>query len=211
MPQAAKTSSTVRRQRLADFIESEGTRMVKPCQTCARHGRVCKIHVRSGKCSECLRRGQRCDVKVAESEWKRLKDERIKLRRKLSAAQDAQRQARNAEEQARRALNAAFEKEMRIRQEMDMLEDRAAEAISVEEANIEEQEAAEAATLQLDPSCPGFSLSPSTWNALDGGFSLDSEFWLEFPDTGQGGGGPVISADSLLLPLSGSGNGVAPS
>lgn len=199
MPKADKSSSTQRRQRLAEFIDSEGTTMVKPCQTCTRHGRVCKVHIRSGKCGECLRRGQRCDVKVAESEWKYLKEERLRLRRKLLDAQDAQRRARESEDRARRAVNAAFEKEMRIRQQMDLLEDKAAEAIAVEEASIEEQEAEEALAA-LEPSeAPGFALHPNTWNTMEGGFNLDLDFWSIPPDPGLDVGSPsVVDGIGLL-------------
>lgn len=170
-----KSSSTLRRKRLADFIDSAGDTMVKPCQTCEKRGRVCKVHIRSGKCSECLRRGQRCDLRVTQSEWDRLKNERLKIRRKL---QDS----RRAQDQARAVLTAEHEKEMRLRQQLDLLEEKEAEAIAVEEANIEEQEAEEResaqATVLLEGSHhTGLHLAPSTWNALEGGFDMDDDFW----------------------------------
>lgn len=184
--------------------------MVKPCKTCAKHGRVCKIHIRSGKCGECLRRGQRCDVKVAESEWEEFKEERARLRRRLANAQRAQRLAREAEDRARRAMNAEFEKEMRVRQEMDLLEDRIGEAIAVEEALIEEQEAEERALADLPSDCVGFSLSPNTWNAFEGGFNLDSEFWSIPMDTGPSVPDLSSVAGNVGLSLAESNNVVSP-
>lgn len=101
-------SSTERRKRLAAFIEERGTIMVKPCATCAKHGRVCRVHVRSGKCSECLRRNQRCDIRVSQSEWDRLKQERKRLRDAIKDAYHAQEQARKEADLARERQQTAF-------------------------------------------------------------------------------------------------------
>ena len=81
--------STLRRHRLAEFVELFGDTMVKKCDTCSKHGRVCKVHLRSGKCSECLRRGQRCNVRVTESEFKRLAAEKEKLRADIKESRAA--------------------------------------------------------------------------------------------------------------------------
>ena len=51
-----KDNSTKRRKRLADYIKERGTIMVKPYATYAKHNRVYRVYVRSGKCSEYLRR-----------------------------------------------------------------------------------------------------------------------------------------------------------
>ncbi|TKA50218.1 hypothetical protein B0A55_13594 [Friedmanniomyces simplex] len=142
--------------------------MVQPCATCKKHKR---------------------------SEWERLKNERVKLRKSIEEAHEAQ-------EKARDALNLAFAKEMRLRQQLDLLEKREAEAIAVEEASIEDQESVERAEIleefSFGPDIPGGPiLSPSTWNALDGGFDLGSEFWempKSYPDVG--GTGVIASASS---------------
>ena len=52
MPKSQPKSSTTRRKQLTDFVDSSGDIMVKACSTCVKHGRVYKVHVRSGKCSE---------------------------------------------------------------------------------------------------------------------------------------------------------------
>lgn len=151
--------------------------MVKPCATCAKHGRVCRVHVKSGKCSECLRRNQRCDIRVTQSEWDRLKQERKRLRDAIKDAYAAQEQARKEADLARERQQTAFAREMRLRQQLDLLDNKEAEAIAAEVAGIEQQEAEEA-ELSIQPSdALGFALSPSTWNALDGNFDLSSEFW----------------------------------
>lgn len=172
MPKTPIVSSTIRRQRLCEFIESFGEVMVKKCATCVKHHRVCKVHVRSGKCSECLRRGQRCDVQVTESEFKRLVMEKEKLRTQISESRTAQDVAMKASEKALEELRVARAREERLRQQMDLIDRRAEEAIAVETRDIEDQEQAEA-LLPVDASdALGFSLSPSTWSAFDG-YPLD--------------------------------------
>lgn len=180
MPRQSQPSSTIRRHRLYEFIESAGEVMVKKCSSCDKHGRVCKVHVRSGKCSECLRRGQRCDVKVTQSEFKRLAEEKNKLRRRIQEARDEQEAAMKIHEKALEDLKIARAREERLRQQMDLVDRRAEEAIAVEERSIEEQEAAEAAELFPNETVDGglsLNLSPGTWSALEG---YGDEFW-EYP------------------------------
>lgn len=177
MPKSQPESSTTRRHKLADFISSNGEIMVKPCASCAKNKRVCKVHVRSGKCSECLRRGQRCNLQVTQSEWERLKNEKERLRKAIKEAYEEQERARFKQERAREAQTAAFAKEMRLRQQMDLLDQRAADAVAVEEANIEElerQEANEVLEFTDPPTGLALNLSPHTWSALD---DLPASFW----------------------------------
>lgn len=148
--------------------------MVKKCATCVKHNRVCRVHVRSGKCSECLRRGQRCNVQVTESEFKRLVDQKAKLRDQIRESREAQETAMKAHERALEDLRVARAREERLRTQMDLIDRRAEEAIAVETRDIEEQEAAEALLPEDAPDALGFSLSPSTWGAFEG-FSL--EYW----------------------------------
>lgn len=180
MPNPQRPSSTIRRRRLYDFVESAGEVMVKKCSSCERHGRVCKVHIRSGKCSECLRRGQRCDVKVTQSEFKRLAEEKVRLREKIQESRAAQEEAMRIHEKALEDLKVARAREERLRQQMDLIDRRAEEAISVEERSIEEQEAAEASSLLPEVETVGLSLSlsPSTWGALEG---FGDDFW-EIPE-----------------------------
>jgi hypothetical protein len=89
--------------------------MVKKCSSYDKHGRVYKVHVRSGKYSECLRRGQRCDVKVTQSEFKRLTEEKDKLRRRIQEARDEQEAAIRVHEKALEDLKVARTREERLR------------------------------------------------------------------------------------------------
>jgi hypothetical protein len=175
MPGKHPVSSTTRRHLLSDFINSFGEAMVKKCSTCEKHNRVCKVHVRSGKCGECVRRGQRCNVRVTESEFKRLLVEKERLRAQIKESREAQASAFKAHEKALEELRVARAREDRLRQQMDLLDRRAEDAISVEERNIEEAESKESFDLSFPEEVPsGPSLSPATWGAFEG---FPDEFW----------------------------------
>jgi len=177
-------SSSERRRALADIIDLCGREeMVRKCSYCRENKLSCRVHIRSGRCSQCVRRNSSdCDVRVTEEEWERLRKER----RRLTAAV----------EEAREASNKALAKEMRLRKELDLLEEREAEAIAVEERDILEQEQEEGASRDTlvpvhDPENPGpdFALSPFTWTSLDG---LPDSFWE-----------PSVPPDFLLGPADG--------
>lgn len=175
MPKQPSESSTSRRHRLYEFVESFGEVMVRKCSTCVKHSRVCKVHIRSGKCSECLKRGQRCDVRVTQSEFTRLVTEKEKLQAKLKESREAQNEALKASEKALEELRVARAREERLRQQMDLLDRRAEEAISVEERSIAEQELDEG-TMAFDGPSEGLVLSPSTWGAFE---DLPLEYWVD--------------------------------
>jgi hypothetical protein len=130
---AVRTSSnsTTRRINLADFIDAFGDTMVQKCSTCVKHNRVCKVHLRSGRCNNCNRMNQKCDVKVTQSEFRRLTEEKQKLKRQIDEALSAQADALEA-------LRTARAREERLRQQMDLTDRRAAEAIAVESRALEE-------------------------------------------------------------------------
>jgi len=170
MPRVPSRNSTQRRLDLAAFIDTFGDDMVQKCSTCVKHNRVCKVHLRSGRCNHCNRQNQRCDVKVTQSEFRRLTEEKQKLKRQIDEALSAQAAALEA-------LRTARAREERLRQQMDLTDRRAAEAIAVETRAIEELEVEEAQeTLVPDTSPQGLALqlSPSTWGAIDG---VPDGFW----------------------------------
>jgi galactokinase len=185
-PQQPVASSTFRRRRLAEFIETFGNVMVKKCSTCAKHNRVCKVHVSSGKCSACHFRNQRCDVRVTQSEFTRLAAEKEKLRKQIKESRDAQDAALKAHERALEELRVARSREERLRQQMDLIDRRADEAIAVESREIEELDQAESSEVLTFGEVPedGFNLhlSPSTWGAFEG-YPLD--FWDPSVDIAQ--------------------------
>ena len=158
MPAVRTRNSTTRRLDLADFIDSFGDIMVQKCSSCVQHNRVCKVHLRSGKCNHCNRQNQRCDVKVTQSEFRRLTEEKQKLKRQIDEALSAQADALEA-------LRIARAREERLRQQMDLIDRRTAEAIAVESRALEELDAREGQeTLPLDTPSEGLALqlSPST-------------------------------------------------
>lgn len=191
MPKQPSENSTVRRQRLAEFIDSVGEIMVQKCAACAKNNRVCKVHVRSGKCSACLHRGQQCNVRVTESEFKRLAAEKEKLRDRIKESRAAQDAAMKAHEKALEELRVQRAREERLRLQMDLLDKRAEEAIAVEEREISELEQKESVMEFTEPSEGlALNLSPSTWSAFEG---LPFDYWESF-DCGGTGAGAVGSS-----------------
>lgn len=180
MPCLRQKSSTDRRKELSSFIEEFGDIMTRPCKRCKDSRRVCKAHVRSGKCQHCARAGYSdCDIRVTQSEWDRLRREHSRLFREMeqarSAAVAAQERVAAAQEEASKALS----KEMRLRKQLDRLQEEEAEAIAVEERSIELQELDE---WTLEPDAlggPDLALAPLTWTSVDG---LPDDFW-EIPET----------------------------
>lgn len=175
-PKQPVVTSTVRRHRLAEFIDLFGSVMVQKCSACRKHNRVCKVHVSSGKCSACQFKNQRCDVRVTQSEFARLASEKEKLRKQIQEAQDAQDAAVKAHEKALEELRVARAREGRLRLQMDLIDRRADDAIAVENREIEEMERVEQ-VMEFAPIAEdelGLHLSPSTWGAFEG---LPLDYW----------------------------------
>jgi galactokinase len=177
-PKQQFAPSTLRRHRLAEITELFGVVMVQKCSTCTKHKRVCKVHVATGKCSACYFKNQRCDIRVTQSEFTRLAAEKEKLQRQIKESREAQDAALKAHEQALEDLRVARSREERLRQQMDLIDRRADDAIAVEAREIEELERAEETETMTFGEVPenGFNLhlSPSTWGAFEG---YPLEFW----------------------------------
>lgn len=149
---------------------------------------MCKVHVKSGVCSECNVRGHKgCDIKVSSSEWNRLRTERSKLLKEMREAREASAAAMEREvelvRQAREATSLAFAKEERLAQQLKLLDERADKAVAVTEANAAEAELEEMLS-ELPPGAPSsgseLMLSPYTWD--DGSSGLDPSAF--FSDSG---------------------------
>lgn len=163
-PPSSKRSSTKDRKFLADFILAHGETMPRACANCQKHGRVCKVHIRSGRCGECVsRNSQGCDIKVSSSEWSRLSKERSKLLAQIKDARAASSAALEAERMAREVTSTARSKEERLEKQLALLDKRADEAVSVTEANLFETDA-ESSLPAGQPSVSELSLSPFTWS-----------------------------------------------
>ena len=199
MPKSKK-SSTTRRHELFNFIDSNGSvlDMVRKCSQCRQSGRVCKVHIRSGKCASCVRRNiSECDVRVTENEFSRLRRERERLRKAMESARTEAVMAQQRVVEAQAEANRSLSKEMRLRKQLDALETKEGEAISVEERNIELQEQQENGLETLLPNFPpkdpgpDLALNPLTWNALEG---TTDDFWNGFLNN-VGGTGVASSSN----------------
>ena len=193
MPNQAADSSTDRRKVLGVFVNAHGSVMVQKCSACKKHKTACLVHVRSGRCGACLDRNGRCDVRITQSEFRRLTAAKKKLEEKLQAAVEAQEAAvreheekekaidelRRSQKKSLEAARVARAREQRLRKEMDLVDQRADEAIAVELREIEEleqREAAEAPEVLLFEDPPeglSLNLSASTWGAFEG----DLSYW----------------------------------
>lgn len=171
--QPSKSSSTDRRKNTAHIIELFGDEMPTKCSPCKKAGRVCKVHVRSGRCGACnASNDSSCDIQVTASEFRRLAKERNSLREKMSSHRGELEAARLALEAAHDRYSSALAKEGRLLKQIEQNEKRAGEAISVEERGIEEQEFEEFQT-ELDlPSFEPFPfddrllMAPVDWEEL---------------------------------------------
>jgi hypothetical protein len=115
------------------------------CRNCRSSGLVCRVHIRSGRCNECNRHNlKNCNIRISEKEWSLIRQERERLQARLEAI-------KKEEAEVQRALRDNAE--------------RAAGAISVEEASISLLEQQESMAGPSD----GLAMSPFTWSLMDPG------------------------------------------
>lgn len=175
---SAQASSTLRRARLAELIADFGEVMPTKCTPCRDAGRVCRVHVKSGRCGACnSSNNSRCDIRITSSEFRRLIKERTSLKEKLRVHREELDAARLALEAAHERYSVALSKEGRLLKQMEYNETKAAEAITVEERGIQEQEVEEfSAELDLEsfepfPFDDRLLMEPVQWESLTAGSS----------------------------------------
>lgn len=141
--------------------------MPRKCNHCRLENRVCKVHIKSGRCGQCnLHNHKDCDVRITEAEWNRLKKERVRLLDEIERARDA--------------TSQALAKERRLMKQLELLDTRSSEAIAVQENQAQEAELAEFLA-ELPQEGPSLALHPDTWSAMDG---LPDEFWQPPAESG---------------------------
>ncbi|KAK5109714.1 hypothetical protein LTR85_002283 [Meristemomyces frigidus] len=126
--------------------------------------------------SPCNKRNQQCDAKVTQSEFRRLVAEKEKLRRSIDEALVSQ-------EKALEELRTARAREERLRQQTDWADQRASEAIAVEDRCIQEQEIDELLVLGGQSEGLALNLSPGTRGAMEG--SPDGYCEEPLPELGE--------------------------
>jgi hypothetical protein len=190
-------SSTIGRKRLAAFIENFGDIMPSACASCREAKHVCRVYVRSGRCRRCNERNlSNCNIRVTEGEFQRLKREKERLAQRIQEAVSEQESARqveadarlerqrireledrlrSSEDHARDSLQSAYAKESRLRKQLELIENRASDAIAILDREAEEAELAE---IVKNLPTPNPALSPFTWSAQDG---LTDDFWSANP------------------------------
>ena len=168
-----KSSSTVRRHNLGNYVETYGDIMPTKCTPCKEAGRVCRVHVRSGRCGACNNTNNTgCDIQVTASEFRRLVSKRDALKRNLSESNDELESARSALDAAHERFSTALAKVSRLSKELSQNERRAEEAIAVEDRSIREQEVEE---LSAELDLPSFEPFP-----FDDRLLMDPTSWEQF-------------------------------
>ena len=169
----SKSSSTVRRKNLGRHVEAYGDIMPTKCTPCKEANRVCRVHVRSGRCGACNNtNNKRCDIQVTASEFRRLVKRREVLKESLSQSNDELELARSALDAAHERFSTALAKVSRLSLELSQNETRAEEAIAVEDRSIREQEAEE---LSAELDLPSFESFP-----FDDRLLMDPTSWEQF-------------------------------
>jgi hypothetical protein len=140
------------------------------CRNCRAAGLVCRVYIRSGRCNECNRRNLKtCNIRISEKEWVLIRQERERLQARLETIK---------------------KEEAEVQQALRENAERAAEAISVEEASISLLEQQEATAGPSD----GLALSPFTWSMMKGlpddawsrdvpAYLVDAEGLVSVPET----------------------------
>ena len=104
-------------------------------------------------------------MRVTQSKFTQLITEKEKLQAQIKESYKAQNKALKASKKALEELRVACARKEQLRQQIDLLDRRAEEAISVEEQSIAEQEL-DKGTITFNSSLEGVVLSPSTQGAF---------------------------------------------
>jgi uncharacterized protein (DUF3084 family) len=100
-------------------------------------------------------------MRVTQSEFTQLVTEKEKLQAQIKESCKAQNKALKASKKALEELQVARARKKQLRQQIDLLDHRAEEAISIEERSIAEQEL-DKGTITFNSSSEGITLLPST-------------------------------------------------
>uniref|UniRef100_L7J819 Zn(2)-C6 fungal-type domain-containing protein n=1 Tax=Pyricularia oryzae (strain P131) TaxID=1143193 RepID=L7J819_PYRO1 len=137
------SSSSLRRERLADNIACEGFE-VMPCAFCSSRGLSCRMIATNSRCSECVRRGRKCDASaVPVSNLGRLTQEKKKLELQESEVEDEILRLQ-------RASAAAFNRLLRLRKQKRLLQSRSEVEASRLGAELDREDASERERLGVD-------------------------------------------------------------
>ncbi|KAI9881990.1 MAG: hypothetical protein M1823_006292 [Watsoniomyces obsoletus] len=147
--------STLRRSTLADKVRKRNHKMPTPCGFCRRASEKCLVDVSSGPCARCISMGIKCDLIVSEADWKRVEQEREKLKSQLE----------NTVEEllaAKESLRALLSRQLRLLKQLRLLDRREKEMTARELASIEELEKLEQEDAQHANSSSNTTVDPST-------------------------------------------------
>ena len=123
--------------------------MPTPCGRCKHSSSLCKVDLRSGRCSECIRCERRCDLSITRQEWLCLKKEKANLEKDV--------------EERKEAVTAIMVEKLQLRKKLAMSTGVQAKAVNRKLASLAERED----KLNV-PTEPGISFPPSPNHVVDG-------------------------------------------
>ena len=106
---------------------------MRPCESCSRLGKECRVGNESDKCVECVRLGCKCDLSFSAAEWRRVKNERDRILSELL-------EARKQTQEAARRMQEAMAKDTRLQTQFEFLDKKEQSMIEREFRNIAELE-----------------------------------------------------------------------
>ena len=135
MPRGKVSSRADRNVVESGRVLRSSRRVMKPCSSCVKSRRDCRMSLSSGCCTECLSRGSRCELFVPDSKWDaheksrdKLLDQRNEVRRKIDSLRAQEDQAfdllRQEEIQLLERRRAAQEQFLLERRQIQATEER---------------------------------------------------------------------------------------
>jgi hypothetical protein len=123
--------------------------MPTPCGHCKHSSSLCKVDLRSGRCSECIRCERQCDLSFTRQEWLCLKEEKANLEKEA--------------EKRKEAVMAIMVKKIQLRKKLAISTGEKAEAVNRKLASLAECE--DRLNVLTEP---GISFLPSLNHLVDG-------------------------------------------
>ena len=150
MPRGKISSRADRSGVLGGRVLRRSRRVMKPCSSCVKGRRECRMSLSSGCCTECLSRGSRCELFVPDAKWDaheksrdKLLDQRNELRRELDSL-------REEEDRILRRRMAVQASEDRLGVQIRFLERREHDYVSRDMASVEEMKRLELAEAEAN-------------------------------------------------------------
>ena len=169
------SSSSIKKNKLADWIKVEGFELCFPCDRCAHLHKPCFKSLSSDCCNECVKAGSsRCimpESSFSDAEWKRLVKAQNSLEEEEEVALAKLLRLRKQKRLLQKRAGDFIACDIKEVKELEELEEKERVACEEQEVLQKQQEKAAAEMQQLaavsdDPNLTQMLDSPSFWNDL---------------------------------------------